>query len=391
MNVQRLNNLLASGKGHTVLFRLPEESLCTIVQQTGGEPAVLPSVAELGGEEGYVMTPFAPSAEHPILLLHPDILEPFSLEELESTATFLQGNEGASAALDADAASTAAPNGSQQEGDSPQDESEERARYHLDFANFHAQIEAGQFNKLVLARMSERQYPDTAGSRLTPLQLFARACHLYPHQYIALISLQGAGEWLMATPELLLGSHDGCWHTMALAGTQRATAEQLADNTWKDARWSEKNKLEQRCVTTYITQILERHTQSLEVSAPYTTTAARLLHLRTDFTFRLHEQKQLGTLLDDLFPTPAVCGLPKEAARHFILRNENVDRRYYSGFCGMIRPHGDTALFVSLRCMQLLPHAFCLYAGGGLLADSEEESEWQETEAKIHTMARLIE
>ena len=166
--------------------------------------AVLPSVAELGGEEGYVMTPFAPSAEHPILLLHPDILEPFSLEELESTATFLQGNEGASAA---------APNGSQQEGDSPQDESEERARYHLDFANFHAQIEAGQFNKLVLARMSERRYPDTAGSRLTPLQLFARACHLYPHQYIALISLQGAGEWLMATPELLLGSHDGCWHS----------------------------------------------------------------------------------------------------------------------------------------------------------------------------------
>lgn len=68
-----------------------------------------------------------------------------------------------------------------------------------------------------------------------------------------------------------------------------------------------------------------------------------------------------------------------------------MDRRYYSGFCGMIRPHGDTALFVSLRCMQLLPHAFRLYAGGGLLADSEEESEWQETEAKIHTMARLIE
>ena len=119
MNVQRLNNLLASGKGHTVLFRLPEESLCTIVQQTDGEPAVLPSVAELGSEEGYVMTPFAPSAEHPILLLHPDILESFSLEELESTATFLNGNEGA-AALDADAASAAALNGSQQKGDSPQ-------------------------------------------------------------------------------------------------------------------------------------------------------------------------------------------------------------------------------------------------------------------------------
>ena len=126
MNVQRLNNLLVSGKGHTVLFRLPEESLCTIVQQTDGEPAVLPSVAELGGEEGYVMTPFAPSAEHPILLLHPDILESFSLEELESTATFLNGNEGASASLDADAASAATLNGSQQKGDSPQNESEER-------------------------------------------------------------------------------------------------------------------------------------------------------------------------------------------------------------------------------------------------------------------------
>mgnify|MGYP001620427368 FL=1 len=112
---------------------------------------------------------------------------------------------------------------------------------------------------------------------------------------------------------------------------------------------------------------------------------------RTDIHFRLPCADVLGDVLEALYPTPAVCGIPKEPARRFILRHEHEPRRYYSGFVGMLSPRADTHLFVSLRCMRLLPGGICeLYAGGGLLKESEMEKEWRETEAKMQTMMELV-
>ena len=96
-------------------------------------------------------------------------------------------------------------------------------------------------------------------------------------------------------------------------------------------------------------------------------------------------------MLHALHPSPAVCGLPKREAFHFILHNESVPRRYYSGFQGLLGVGGMTHLYVSLRCMSIHPNHYRLYAGGGLLSDSDEESEWQETEAKLNTMRNVLE
>ena len=121
--------------------------------------------------------------------------------------------------------------------------------------------------------------------------------------------------------------------------------------------------------------------------------AGNLVHLRSDFSFTLDDSltdgNGLGKLVDALHPTPAVCGLPKQEAMEFIIANESIDRRYYSGYCGPWNVGGMTALFVSLRCMELSAHRSVLYAGGGLLAESSEESEWQETMMKMEAMRRL--
>ena len=118
--------------------------------------------------------------------------------------------------------------------------------------------------------------------------------------------------------------------------------------------------------------------------------AGRLVHLRSDFLFTLPDTGRLGELLNVLYPTPAVCGLPKDAARDFIRRNELAPRQYYSGFAGLLQPTGETHLYVSLRCMRLRGDDCTLFAGGGLLADSEMSTEWDETEAKMETMRVLI-
>ena len=81
--------------------------------------------------------------------------------------------------------------------------------------------------------------------------------------------------------------------------------------------------------------------------------------------------------------------MPKEAACRFILRSEHLSRSYYSGFSGRIGD-GRAMLYVTLRCMQLSRTVCRLYAGGGLLKESIEENEWQETEAKLDTMRQLL-
>ena len=125
-------------------------------------------------------------------------------------------------------------------------------------------------------------------------------------------------------------------------------------------------------------------------SGPYPAYAGTLSHLKTDFHFSLRDNNGLGDLLKVLHPTPAVCGLPKEEAYRFILENEGYDRRYYSGFIGWLDPNGRTDLYVNLRCMHIEDERLTLYAGGGLLASSELNDEWLETEKKLQTMKRLI-
>ena len=71
------------------------------------------------------------------------------------------------------------------------------------------------------------------------------------------------------------------------------------------------------------------------------------------------------------------------------MANESGKRRYYSGFCGPITEDG-IHLFVSLRCMEIRADGNVFHAGGGLLCDSDEQQEWEETETKMDTMRRVL-
>ena len=212
--------------------------------------------------------------------------------------------------------------------------------------------------------------------------------------FVTLVSTRRSGLWLMATPEILLEGSGRQWRTIALAGTMEIPEQQQTPD------WSTKNIQEQRFVATYITECLEQFllgeaaaddfSHDIDEDGPYTTQAANVLHLRSDFNFSLPEHARIGNLLRRLHPTPAVCGLPKQQTFDFIRRNESISRSYYSGFTGPLFLNGETHLFVSLRCMQIAADGCHLYAGGGLLRDSVEEQEWQETESKLEAMRALL-
>ena len=342
-------------------YRLPCEQHATYVAQHVGEPEILSSVAQLNGREGFVIAPFQPSAECPVVLIRPDEVRDFVPE--------------AQCVDDA--------NGGRRVQNSPCTEA-----YACDYECFHGQLERGVFRKIVLARKS------TQHTRLSAEALFQKACRLYPRLFVALVYTEPSGMWLMATPEILLQGNGNAFHTMSLAGTQKApatTIPPLSTKAVEGLEWPQKDQEEQQYVTDYIEACIRTFSDDYRLQGPYTMTAAHLCHLRTDIHFRLPCADVLGDVLEALYPTPAVCGIPKEPARRFILSHEHEPRRYYSGFVGMLSPRAATHLFVSLRCMRLLPGGICeLYAGGGLLKESEMEKEWRETEAKMQTMMELV-
>ena len=343
------------------IFRLPHAEHCTLIK---GDAEVVPSLADISNEQGFLLAPFMPSDEDPILLIKGDVQEmttplPSHLSSLTSHLSSLISHFS----------SPLSP----------------LTSYSADFATFHQALTEGRFQKLVLARCMA--LPAAARS---PLQLFEEACRRYPRMCVSLVSTPQSGTWLTATPEILLEGNGHEWRTIALAGTMRLRNDR-ADNEGQHLRWSAKNIQEQRYVASYLADVLRCHADNIHEEGPRTVRAANLVHLRSDFTFSLNNKcTRVGELLQALHPTPAVCGLPKAEAQRFILANEHTSRHYYSGFMGTLNLSQSTHLYVSLRCMHITATACHLYAGGGLLRESIERQEWLETEAKMEAMRRLV-
>ncbi len=188
--------------------------------------------------------------------------------------------------------------------------------------------------------------------------------------------------------------------------------------------WSAKVVEEQGYVTSYIEEVLSRYSDSIEKSGPKSAAAGPVCHLKTDFTFSianqqclgeiigaLHptchlktdftfsiaNQQCLGEIIGALHPTPAVCGLPKVEAYKFIQENEGYDRAYYAGMLGPLNMDGQSALYVNLRCMQLSKDDTCqsktiasCYIGGGILRQSDLNSEFKEGSNKVATILSAV-
>lgn len=342
------------------LWRIPGESP-RFAMQASGSARLLYNIEKLDEQSGFVIAPFHVSQQHPIVLIRPDIRElplPAGEEHSweETTVSCLKSNRSL-----------------------PKDR--EKEDYICRFNSFIEPLHRKQFEKLVLSR--SRTIPADHIS-FSPAAAFLQAVERYKYSYVYLCHTPATGTWLGCTPEIILAGEKGEWHTVALAGTQPLREGKLPTT------WDEKNRKEQEYVAFYIRKQLQALGIRPTETPPVTVRAGELAHLKSDFSFPLPDNKKLGDLLKQLHPTPAVCGLPKEETYRFIRENEGYDRSYYSGFIGWLAPEEKSDLYVNLRCMNILSDAFVLYAGGGILASSETESEWLETEAKMQTMMRLI-
>lgn len=235
-----------------------------------------------------------------------------------------------------------------------------------------------QFEKVVISRKEQIQIENFELKKTFYLLL-----NTYPTAMVYCWFHPKYGLWMGATPELLCNIENNYFKTMALAGTQ------VAENK-EDVCWSEKEKTEQQLVTDYIVDVLKSEINNVEVSDPETVKAGKLWHIRTRLSGVVSDSQKIKSVLKKLHPTPAVCGMPKDKAKIFIVENEAYDREFYTGYLGPVSENQQLDLYVNLRCMKIEEKTISIFVGGGITKDSIPLNEWQETVAKATTMKNVL-
>ncbi len=235
-------------------------------------------------------------------------------------------------------------------------------------------IRAGKFRKIVAARVLAKDQVD-----FDPFGHFLALCEKYPDAFCYLWHSPSSGTWLGASPELLLERKEDKLRSMALAGTR----------TGAGGTFGAKEMDEQRLVLDYLNEVFHPWLVKVNIIEQTRVRSGHLQHLKNEVQGVLKEkQLDIGALIEQIHPTPAVAGLPKQEALRFIGQEEGMDRSYYSGFLGTLSRNA-CQLFVNLRCMQVLHDTQFVYAGAGLTAASDPEMEWLETEEKTKVVVLL--
>lgn len=209
-----------------------------------------------------------------------------------------------------------------------------------------------------------------------------------------------APAWLVgATPELLLSRRGAAIASEPLAGSAARGPDLAASEARAQAlRGSAKDQGEHRYVVQAIADLLAPLCRQLRVPAtPALHATASMWHLGTRIEGELKDASPDGLPLASsaalaalLHPTPAVCGTPRAAAAQVIAELEPVPRGFYAGAVGWCDAAGDGDWHVALRCAHVQGHEARLFAGAGIVADSEPALEAAETRAKFNAMLHAL-
>lgn len=237
----------------------------------------------------------------------------------------------------------------------------------------------GHLGKVVLAR-------DLTVRADTPIDarvLLQRLAHRFPGCY----TFSCAGM-VGATPELLIRRTGGDIESLVLAGTT-ARGDTPADDQARAARLftSAKDREEHRYAAEMVRDALTPLCAHLTVpDEPELLTLPNLLHLASPLRGRLAADRSVLDVVAALHPTPAVCGTPTDTAMDLIRELEGMDRGRYAGPVGWVDARGDGEWGIALRCAEIDGTRARLFAGCGIVADSDPDAELAEARTKFRPM-----
>lgn len=254
-------------------------------------------------------------------------------------------------------------------------QSTSREEYHVEFSQAMRLLVEGSLKKVVLSRTILHNAFDMNWG-----QIFCSLTKQYPSAFVFVFYTPESGAWMGASPEILGTLHGSEFRTMSLAGTRVAGSH---------GAWGAKELEEQQYVTAYIADLFKKESVPYEASSRYTRNAGTVEHICNDFVAHFHSRQAAMQFIDKLYPTPALAGMPKDAAIRAVSSIETHRRDYYGGYVGLFYPDGFD-YFVNLRSLQFDGEHSRLFVGGGLTIDSGEDSEWQETASKAQTLLNFL-
>ena len=237
--------------------------------------------------------------------------------------------------------------------------------------------EPGGLTKVVLARevFADADVPFDRGAILQRLQAAYGGCFLYL-----------VDGFLGASPELLVRRAGDLVRAQPMAGTApRGTDPERDAALAADLLTSATYRREHQITIDMVYDTLLPWCSYLDYEAePSVVAVANVQHLATFVEGRLSQPTpSVLDLVAALHPTPAVSGSPREAASAWIEAHEGFDRGRYAGTVGWVDGSGNGTWAVSIRCAEVAGTRARLFAGNGIVADSDPETELAETEAKL--------
>jgi isochorismate synthase len=255
----------------------------------------------------------------------------------------------------------------------------ERDSWRIAIEKIHGRMRSGNLTKAVLSRRLELR----ADTTLNHAAAARRISDADNSSYFFALRTPDSKLFCGLSPERLFQKQGDSLFVDSLAGSRPHGSNP------DELRASAKDQSEHRIVKDYVRDRLLTLCDNVDVSEPVIREANSVIHLFTKIRGTLNPQTSVGNILHTLHPTPAVCGMPTEAARDLIAQLEPDSRGLYAGAIGMATR--DSAEFtVAIRSAILEPDSATLFAGAGIVAASIAENEFDECDWKFANLQTAL-
>jgi len=214
----------------------------------------------------------------------------------------------------------------------------------------------------------------------------------YPECYIFSYKINNS-IFFGATPEKLAKIENGIIETDAMAGSIKRGIDEQEDNFFAHKILKDKKEIEEhKAVVDYLLDKLSFISDNIEYNKkPVVKKLSNIQHLWISIKAKLKRDVSILSAIKQIFPTPAVCGYPKEDALEMIEELEDFDRGMYAGVIGWFNKEGTGDFAVPIRSALINENTLYAYAGCGIVEGSNSLNEYKETELKFKPIISLFE
>jgi para-aminobenzoate synthetase component 1 len=247
----------------------------------------------------------------------------------------------------------------------------------------------GQVYQVNFSQRFEREY------NRRPIDLFHWQNSYNPSGYAAYIDARDFAI-VSASPEMFITIQDGAISTKPIKGTRPRVAKNPTANKWNfdELVKSEKEQAELNMIIDLerndLARICKPGTRQViqpRIIESYPT----VFHAAATVAGELKNEVTFCDILKAMFPGGSITGAPKISAMEIIDETEPTARGVYTGSIGFIGIDGNVSLNIAIRTVIIKDNVGYVQTGGGIVADSDPEAEWQETLTKARALLAGIE